>query len=187
MVYEETLNALKKCKRICQYFHTFFSFFGNRSCCETLWNHTEICFHYTSICSVNVMLPTLIGFNLIICIICFIYTTDNIPGNFLKNNNSLVAGRCGPNVWTLLKKMRPGESYRTLGIIMWVNIGSGKGLVHRATSHYLSHFWPRSMSPYGVNRHGELICLANNDWYIKNTIHVYINHMCICLCIYSPF
>ena len=33
-----------------------------------------------------------------------------------------------------------------------VNIGSGKGLVPSATSHYLSQCWPRSLLPFAVTR-----------------------------------
>ena len=33
-----------------------------------------------------------------------------------------------------------------------VNIGSGYGLVHQATSHYLNQFWPCFMTSYGINR-----------------------------------
>ena len=34
-----------------------------------------------------------------------------------------------------------------------VNIGSCNGLVpHQAASHYLSQYWPSSMSPYGITR-----------------------------------
>ena len=36
----------------------------------------------------------------------------------------------------------------------------------QATSHYLSQCWPRSLSPYGVTRHGEcmgILCVFNNS------------------------
>ena len=78
--------------------------------------------------------------------------------------NPLASGICGCDIKLAIFKLisriylehflwnlPSGECHKTT--YRWlINIVSGNGLVLSGTSHYLSHYWWRSMSPYGITR-----------------------------------
>ena len=78
---------------------------------------------------------------------------------FISMINSLAPRRCGSNFtwiflnlifkmisWALHKKLILGECHKIpllVQVVVWCR---------QATNHYLSQYWPRSISPYGITR-----------------------------------
>ena len=85
--------------------------------------------------------------------------------------NSLVPGRCGNNFKSMIFKLTVQNSswstgWETALRIMPHNLINDKSTLvqvmawswcRQTTSHYLSQYWPSSMSPYGITRHNNIL------------------------------
>ena len=125
----------------------------------------------------------------------------------LKWGNSLDPGRCGSSFKSAISKCPLHINFMSNYCVIdlrWIqqNTFDDKSILvqvmawcHQATSHYLSQYWPRSSSPYGITRPQWVNSLRPIDtiwchsWWSSSLYHQGINihhialvrHMGLCL------